>query len=188
MIERKSIAWPPDYIHRDQLEHEFAKLIWAKTQGLYCDAVYELSFDDRKFDILGLNEPLKVGEQIAENIRRLDCRNLPFQLASSIKWTFRKVGFDAVESDTKGIIVIHREPEFMTLEDTDCTAAQEGTRSEMNRQIQAAAEKFAIYSHCRRLVLLDFYGTALCESDIPPLLEGLSIPPVIDEVWRTTQL
>jgi hypothetical protein len=185
VIERKSIVWPPNYIHRHQLEHQFAESIWEKTRGLYRDAAYELSLDSREFDVLDRKDIQAGGNKIAEIISHLDPRDLPLHSSRPIKWSFRKVQPHEEGDQRTGIIVSHQRS--MMFEDTDDADARTGTSSEMKVQLAAAAAKFEGYLDCRRLVLLDFYGTDLCEDDIPLLLEGIAVPTIIDEVWRTVR-
>ena len=175
VIERKSIVWPPNYIHRHRLGHDFAELIWTKTHGLFQDAAYILTLNSREFDVLSRKVILEAGQEITDIIGRLEPTDLPVGSAKPIKWSFRKAQPGEEEDDRRGIIVTHMQP--MTFDDTDDADARTGT----SLQMEAAAAKFETYSHCRRLVLLDFYGTDLWEDDIPALLGGLTVPIVIDD-------
>jgi hypothetical protein len=183
VIERKSIVWPPNYIHRHRLEHDFAELIWKKTHDSFRDGAYKLTLNGREFDLLSSKVIQEAGQEIGDIVSRLNPTSLPIRSAKPIKWSFRRVQPGEEEDERPGVIVVHEQT--MTLEDTDDADARVGTSSEMKAQLEAAAAKFEGYSQCRRLVLLDFYGTNLWEDDIPVLLEGITIPIVIDEVWRT---
>lgn len=183
VIERKSIVWPPNYIHRHRLEHDFAESIWTKTHGRFDDSAYKLTLNSREFDVLSRKVIQEAGQEIGDIVSRLNPTNLPVRSLKPIKWSFRKAHPGEEDDGRKGIIVVHEQS--MTLEDTDDADARVGTSTEMRAQLEAAAAKFEGYSHCQRLVLLDFYGTDLWEDDIPVLLEGIAVPTVIDEVWRT---
>jgi hypothetical protein len=185
VIERKSIVWPPNYIHRHRLGHDFAELIWTKTHGLFRDAAYILTLNSREFDLLSRKVILEAGQEIADIIGRLEPTGPPVRSAKPIKWSFRKAQPGEEEDDRRGIIVTHMQP--MTFDDTDDADARKGTSLQMEAQLEAAAAKFDTYSRCQRLVLLDFYGTDLLEDDIPALLGGLTVPIVIDEVWRSVR-
>jgi hypothetical protein len=182
VIERKAVVWPPNYLHRHQLEHDFANTIWQNTQASYRDATYELSVNSREFDRLDRKQIQEVGNQIVSAIAELDPNQLPIRSRTPLRWSFRKVPAGELENESAGIIVSHQQS--MSLDDDDARA---GTTSQTQIQLEAAAAKFSNYSKCRRLVLLDFYGTDLGEDDIPGLLKYLTIPSEIDEVWRTVR-
>jgi hypothetical protein len=183
VIERKSIVWPPNYIHRHRLGHDFAELIWTKTHGLFRDAAYILTLDSREFDVLSRKVIMDAGQEIGGVIGQLEPTDLPVRSAKPIRWSFRTVHPGEEEDDRRGIVVTHMQP--MTLQDNGDAEARTGTSLQMEAQLEAASAKFETYSHCQRLVLLDFYGTDLWEDDIPALLEAIAVPIVIDEVWRT---
>lgn len=184
VIERKSVVWPHNYIHQHQLEHDFAKLIWQEVQGFFRDAAYRLSVDVREFRGMSGKKMKVAGHEIGEEVARLTPSDLPVRRAKPIHWSFRKA-FPEEFGERKGIVVIHEKR--MTFEDFDDGDAKVGTSSKMQFQINAAASKFERYATHQKLVLLDFYGDSLCEDNIRPLLEGISIPESIDEIWRTVR-
>jgi hypothetical protein len=185
VVERKSIVWPPNYIQRHRLEDDFAESIWAETGDLYRDAAYRLTVDGREFDVLSPTTVQKAGRDIGGRISHLDPTDLPINSANPIRWWFRKAQPGEPEVEQKGITVTLEDS--ITLEDMDGPDARGGTLLEMKAQLESAAAKFANYSQCHRVVLLDFYGSHLWEDDIPPLLKELSVPDVIDEVWRSVR-
>src|ERR1700733_4814995 len=183
VIERKSVVWPPNYIQRHRLGHDFAELIRTKTHGLFRDGAYTLNLNSRECDVLSSKVILEAGREIGDIVSHLKAADLPVRSAKPIKWSFRKASPGEEEEERPGITVIHEH--WMTLEDTDDADARAGTSLQMKTQLEAASAKFEGYSQCQKLVLLDFYGTDLWEDDIPVLLAGITIPGVIDEVWRT---
>lgn len=102
-----------------------------------------------------------------------------------IKWSFRKLqNGEEEDGQPDGIFVsLERSVSFEENDDN----ARVGTLAEMKAQLDAAALKFEGYLHCRRLVLLDFYGTDLGEDEVPGLLESIEVPMSVDEVWRTVR-
>jgi hypothetical protein len=150
---------------------------------LHFDVAYELTLDTREFDALSGNEVREAGQKVGDMVSRLDLTCLPKLFAAPIRWSIRRVQPGEYEDERTGIMVVQEQP--MMLENIDGAEAREGTVLQMKGQLEAAAAKFEGYSSCRRLVLLDFYGTDLWEDDIPALLKGMTIPVVVDEVWRT---
>jgi hypothetical protein len=75
-----------------------------------------------------------------------------------------------------------------TFEDFNRDEAIAGTAAAMERELAEAATKFIGYEAARKVVLLDFYGNELSEEDIPPLLERIVLPQVINEIWMTKQV
>jgi hypothetical protein len=183
VIERKSVVWPPNYIHRHRLGHEFADAIWKKTRGRFHDAAYVLTVNTGEFEQLSRKAIQDAAESIGEIIAGIDAGNLPVRRNAPIQWSCRLAYPGEEEEDRKGLTITQQQ--WMSFDDPDDSEAQSGTTTEIEVQLDAAAKKFEDYSGCQMLVLLDFYGEDIFEDDIPPLLKMIEIPPVIDEVWRT---
>ena len=125
------------------------------------------------------------GEVIAEEVSRLTPSDLPVRYTTPIAWSFRQVQPDEEEIPFKGIAVVHSK--LMSFEDTDREEALSGLPSQIQTQLDSAAAKFGNYLTHVKLVLLDFYCEDLSEEDVPPMMETISMPDNIDEVWRTTK-
>ncbi|SNT13800.1 hypothetical protein SAMN05421770_104338 [Granulicella rosea] len=185
VIERKSVVWPPNYLHRHQLEHDFANTVWQHTRGSYRDATYELSLNSREFDQLDRKQIHDIANQIAAAMARVTPEQLPIRSRTPLRWSFRKVPEGEQENQSPGIIVSHQQS--LSFDDPDDDSARAGTTSQIQSQLEAAAAKFNNYSECRRVVLLDFYGTEIGEDEIPELFKDVTIPNEIDVVWRTVR-
>jgi hypothetical protein len=183
VIERKSVAWPKSYLYRHQLEHEFANLIRENAKDLFRDAGYKLSVGTKEFRNLTSGHIRDAGKQIGQAISPLTPVDLPVRIANPITWSFREVFPGEEEETLKGIVVSLSGS--MAFGDSDREEAICGLPSQIQVQLDAAAAKFKEYARHVKLVLLDFYCNELWEDDVPPMMEKIVIPDVIDEVWRT---
>ncbi len=183
VIERKSVVWPPNYLHRHRLEHDFANAIWKNAGDLFRDASYKLTLDTREFDRLSHKQIQGASQEIGSALRRIRPEDLPVSETKPLKWKFRKTYLGEEDDQRNGIIIAHEMQ--MALDDFDHEDAKAGTASETQSQLNAAATKFVAYLNDRKLVLLDFYGDELSEDDIPALWGGIFVPVEIDEIWRT---
>lgn len=182
VIERKSVVWPPDYIHRHNLEHAFADAIWASTAGLYRDDCYQLTVSGKQMEQFKSSKVAEIAKEIGSVIASLPPSDLPVTRTRPVRWTFEKVDKEIHEGRT-GIVVEHTDPGH--LEDFLDDSAKAGTTAAISKELSDASKKFRDYLHAARVVLLDFYGTELWEDDIPPLMVNVSVPSNIDEVWRS---
>jgi hypothetical protein len=185
VIERKSVVWPRNYLHRHRLEHDFAAGIWKGLDGQFKDDSYRLTVYSREFERLGRKEIKVAAQEISAAIAQSSPSDLPIRRTMPLMWSLRKTYPGEDDSPRDGITVSHELTP--TFDDFDDAEATEGTALAIRAELETAAAKFGAYSNDRRLVLLDFYGDQLWEDDILPLVEGTSIPGEIDEVWRTVR-
>jgi hypothetical protein len=182
VIERKSVVWPPDYIRRHEIEHDFAKAMWDIASGCFQDACYELTICGLQAAADDNRTVKEIAHDIGSTIVRLPPSDLPLRGSSPVHWVFRQA--DVYEyGERKGIVVVHEDS--MSFEVVSDDIAKAGTTAAMQEQLAGASKKFESYSDARRVTLLDFYGTDLWEDDIPPLLPKVTIPPNIDEIWMS---
>jgi hypothetical protein len=185
VIERKSVTWPREYIHRHQPSHGFADTIGKKTSGLFLDAPYILKVKTRQLNQLSGKAIKEASETIGGIVAGLTPSDLPRRSKEPISWSLRKALPGEDQEERKGLTII--EKQSISFDDLDNEEAKVGTTAEINIQLRAAALKFEGNAGQRRLVLLDFYGEELTEDDIPLLFGGITIPEAIDEVWRTVR-
>ena len=65
-----------------------------------------------------------------------------------------------------------------------------GYAKEFNRWADNAAEKFAQYAHCRKLLLVQFFGDSslwMGDEEIVEIIKAADLPKMIDEVWVARQ-
>ena len=183
VVERKSVVWPPDYILRHQIEHDFANVIWQQTKDRFQDDCYELTVSAEelgKLDSRSVKQiALEIGSVLVGNPSSMPIRSL-----TPVPWHFHRANTYDDSGTRKGIVVIHEDP-MMALEDFNRDDAVVGTAAAMERELAEATPKFSGYEAARKVVLLDFYGNELCDEDVPLLLERISLPQAIDEIWMS---
>jgi hypothetical protein len=183
VIERKSVVWPSDFILKNRNEQAFAETIWEVTAGRYNDACYELIVSVREMEKFNTRTVKTIANEIGSVIAGLEPSRLPISGATPVNWVFGRANSDE-QGDRRGIVVIHQKN--ATFEDfLFDDSAKTGTASAIEKELGEASPKFDGYPGARRVVLLDFYGTALWEDDIPPLMLSVTVPANIDEVWMT---
>jgi hypothetical protein len=185
VIERKSVVWPKSYLYQHDLGHEFAGLIWKGAKGRFHEAGYKLSIRSDELRALSGKQVRDAGKQIGDAVSSLTPADLPIQRAQPIKWWLRVIEPGEEEQDFKGIAI--NEFGSMGLDDSKREEAVAGIPSEIQEKLNAAVEKFQKYEKQVKLVLLDFYSEDLWEDDIPPMMNQILIPEMIDEIWRTTR-
>jgi hypothetical protein len=183
VIERKSVVTPKSYIYQHQLEHEFADLIWRETGGLFQDAGYSLTVGIREVRNLTGAQMRSVAQAIGDRVAKLSPGDLPVNQEKPIRWSFRRLFSGEEEVERRGIVVTH--VRSMSFDDNDRDDALAELPTQLQAQLDAAAAKFNQYAQQTKVVLLDFYSEELWEDDVPPALEGIHVPGVIDEIWRT---
>jgi len=187
VIERKSVVWPPNYILRQQNEEDFAKVIWQQTKGQFQDDCYELTVSAQELGKLNSHTVKQIALKIGSILARKPS-SMPLRSSTPVPWYFRRANTYDDYGTRKGIVVIHEDPMMTTFEDFNLDEAIVGTAAAMERELAEAATKFIGYEAARKVVLLDFYGNELSGEDIPPLLERIVLPQVIDEIWMTKQV
>jgi hypothetical protein len=185
VIERKSVAWPADYIERHAAEHELTNLIARQAGDRFHDNCYVLELSDMDLEQLNVGGLKKVGKELGNVVAQLRKSDLPVRGKKPVRWAFRKAYFG--EHDGYFGIVISM-TKSMGRESVDASeSAKIGTASALRRRLEEAALKFSDYADARKVVLLDFYGTELDEEDIPPLLDRGAVPNSIDEIWMSVR-
>ena len=183
VIERKSVVWPTDYIRRHENEHAFAEAIWQTAGGWYQDACYELIVSGLQMDKLTSRKMvMTVAHDIASAIDPRRGLTVPRRGSVPVKWRFRRAGIYECEQP-KGIVVVY--DGNTSFADFSDETAKAGTVAAMQKQLDAASQKFENYPTVLRVVLLDFYGTQLEEDDILLLVPAVTIPQSIDKIWMS---
>lgn len=181
-IEHKRVVWPPYYILRHENEHAFAETIWQATRGHYGDGCWELGVSGKEMDSLDNRAVRRIAQSIGMTLVALTSAEVPVNRSMPVNWSFRRVGAHEHEGQN-GIVVSYQDS--TTFEDFFNDEAKHGTAKAMEVQLAAAAAKFEKYAEMRRVVLVDFYGRALHEEDIPALIGEITIPPNLDEIWMS---
>ena len=196
VIERKFIVWPKYHLRDHAKEHLLFDLVCKPLNGLFQDELYQLKVAEQSLKGKSENEVKGIASQIVAIVRlnpkaakswrgigrqepipwRLclfpgQDENAPeVGLGLSVEGKFRSV-------DTHGEIL------------KEIAVAKSGYIKELEHQAIKAAEKFAKYGHCQKLLLVQFFGDALAlqDKDITEVVQSARLPRAIDQVWVAEQ-
>ena len=196
VIERKSIVWPDPHLRDHAKEHLLFDLVCKPLNGLFQDELYQLKVAEQSLKGKSENEVKGIASQIVAIVRlnpkaAKSWRGIGRQ--DPIPWRLclfpgqdenaPKVGLGlSVEgkfrsADTHGEIL------------KEIAVAKSGYIKELEHQAINASEKFAKYNHCRKLLLVQFFGDALAlqDKDLTEVVQSARLPRAIDQVWVAEQ-
>ena len=199
VIERKAVAWPLDFFHSHSNEHNLFRYFIDFVDSLgnvFDDAAYLLRVSENSLRRKRKRDVKSIAEHIARNVvlNREECRSpLGMREDKPIVWGFGPALPHEIDERTPergiGIQIDGGFEDFMR-PDRDYKrrrdAALEGYGKEFGRAANDAAAKFHKYSSCRRVLLVQFFGShesGLTDSDFQELVERASVPERIDQVW-----
>ena len=198
VIERKSVVWPrEEYFSDHRNEHDLHDLFLDRIHSLgnpFTDSAYQLTVNARSLKGKKKREVGRFAEQIADIVLSDPITaKAPRGIGSRepIPWRFRPLSRgerdETVPETGIGLVVWEEaEPSEPSEVRERIETAKAGYASEFERSAQAAAEKFAKYSHCQKLFLVQFcgHGSAwLQDEDIVEIIKSAPLPEVIDQVW-----
>ena len=200
VIERKSVAWPrEEYFADHRHEHELASLVVDRIHtdnDSFAYSSFQLTLYTYALQGKKKRDIHDFASQIANHILSHQDAAKSLRGISSqqpIPWHFSRARFDDEEESapTVGCRITIRddEPDLeASLEEfrRRVAAARQGYAAEFVRCAEAAAEKFAEFAHCRRLFLVQFFGSVtnrVRDDDLVKIIRTAQIPDAIDEVW-----
>ena len=197
-IERKSIAWPQrgHLAHRRKEERLAERFVDAVRtgDGAFDNSSYRLVVGEdslRERDIRAVESAAEsIGSEVAS---RLDEAKPHGGLAGTepFNWDFGPLPAwerdDTTPVSGVGVTILGRDP----LEDASAflrhrEVTTAGYREEFQRAARAAGRKFADYSGCRRLFLVQFFGdtwSGPTDEEFKEIVAAAPIPEGIDQVW-----
>ena len=201
VIERKSVVWPSDHLRGHRNEHNLHDFFLNRVRSLgdpFTDSVYQLTVSAKSLRRKSKKEVQGFAEQIADKtlLDQFTAKS-PSGIFNQqpIPWRFRPLSpqeKDETVPDT-GIGLIVRE-DLVSFEQSEILqgteTAKAGYAKEFERLAKAAAEKFAKYSDCERLLLVQFYGDSSVWLDVEETIEiikSAQLPEMIDQVWLAGQ-
>ena len=200
-IERKSVVYPLDehYLGKHRNGHYFFDLFIEQlklrgcdfTDSLYQVVVHERDLNDRRQkEIPWIAE--QVAAAVARNWSRIDESFDGIGEKTPIPWEFRVVQPEERDyNDPECGIGILVNLERSLLESPEkIEELRQGYAAEFKNQAERAAEKFAGYLECRKLLLVQFFGESFSgvgNREIKRIVKSASLPEVIDEVWVARQ-
>ncbi len=193
VIERKSVAWPPDYFSSHSREHQIFDLAGELVKH-FDDGVYQLTInsdDLKEHDKRAVNGIASRIAQILES--DIERAKKGGRSSIPIRWSFRKLGeseLDARDIHLKtGVVVVIKEPWTTLFDDAwdqRISTERDGYAEQFARTVEKAAEKFENYlgTDYRRVLLIELYGgDTFSYEDMAQIVERARIPSEIDEVW-----
>ena len=201
VIERKSIAWPSgEYFADHRHEHQLANLVRDRihaVDGPFSGSLFQLTFPAAALKGKKKTEIHAAAGQIADRI--LSSRDAAksqrgVEGRQPIPWHFGLA--HSVDEDERPpgawfrVQVWDGGPDFGSSPDEfrrQRASTKEGYKAGFRRCTEAAAEKFAAYDHCRRVLAVQFFGSMadarVSDGDLIEIVRTAEIPAVIDEVW-----
>ena len=201
VIERKSIVWPSgnSTMAQHNREHELFKRFVHRLESsgyTFEDGLYVLTVWERDLKDLKGKEVVEVAERVAGTIIANRLKSGRFlggiSRRTPVRWEFRVVGpgerMDDVPEVGLGYTVnLDAHPLVSSAEIEEMT---KGYTREFERQTTAAKEKFTKYAHCRKLLLVQFFGEGsfwLGDGEAADIVRSAEVPEAIDEVWVARQ-
>ena len=197
-IERKAIAWPQrEHLAGRRKEQRFMERFVEAVQlggGAFEDSIYRLAVGEESLRDRTKREVESVAESIASVVAsRVREAKSQRGLAGTEPIVWRFGPMPAWERDETtpargvGVIVWGRDPlgdvsEFLRQREV----ARAGYWAELQRASKAATAKFADFSDCRRLFLVQFFGDLWHGPTDEEILELIVAAPIlenIDQVW-----
>ncbi len=197
VIEHKSVAWPPYHLCYHSNEHHLGELLFARLGGLFRDALYKMTFDPAYLN----GKSKKKIETIAEQILGTVLSNLPMAKSQSgigssvpVPWHLRPVSHrERNETYPEVGLGIFFESEGFQVDTPDkilLKKLKKGYAEEFERLANNAAEKFAKYDYCIKLLVVQFYGDGSSwveDEEIIEIIHSAKLPTLIDQVWVARQ-
>ena len=201
VIERKSVAWPSgEYFADHRHEHQLGSLVQNRIHAVddsFSESLFQLTLSALALKGRKKTEIRATAGQIADHI--LSSRDAAksqrgVRGQQPIPWHFGPARFVDEDERPPGawfrVQVEDVEPDFGSSPDEfrrQRASAKRGYAAEFLRCAEAAARKFAAYGHCRRVLVVQFFGSGMddrvSDDDLVEIVRTGEIPTAIDEVW-----
>ena len=190
VIERKSVVWPTTYLRDHSYEHEFDRHMRKLLGNEFRDAAYQLTVREASLKGKKQREVAQYAAQIVEEIlsRRTEAKSCGIGSREPIPWCFRPLASHELEYDEPrtGIrfTVIGKSSTAFD-KGADSESIKAGYAGEFQRTLEKAAPKFAEYTDCLKLLLVQFFGdsSSILDEDIIEIIKSARLPKVIDQIW-----
>ena len=190
VIERKSVVWPKGHISDHSKEHHLDEILFGRLRGRFRDAPYRITFNEVSLK----GKKKKEIEAIAEQISGTVLSNLPMAKSQSgigsslpVPWHLIPIShWERDETYPEVGLGIFFESEGFQADTRDKILPKKGYAQRFKREAKNAAEKFAKYDYCIKLLLVQFYGDGsvwLGDEEIIKIIQSAKLPTLIDQVW-----
>ena len=199
VIEHKSIVWPPAYFSDHDNEHLLGELVASSVGDLFKGSIYELKLFEKSLKSKKKREVEEFAEQIACILRSNEAQAKTQRGLSSKKplpWSFHaRSPMEIEEAGWKtGIVMTVSSGTWSDglaeILDSDDREARAGFTEQFEHAAENASGKFDEYSHCLKLLLVQFHGDSsftLDDEDVLEIVRSANLPAMIDQVWVARQ-
>ena len=198
VIERKCVAWPPDYFFNHSNEDEIFKRVVERLRGEFSDSLYQLTVKKESLSGKRKREVIDIAAHVARVVLKNPVRSKSeYGIGSQqpIPWRFRPLSFyerDESMPDSGVEVVIESGWDWSDLSQisTKREVAKAGYSGELSRLAKDAEKKFADYTGCLKILLVEFYGDEsswIGDDDFIGIIQSAQLPEVIDQVWVARQ-
>ncbi len=194
VIERKVFAWPPNFVRRHQLWHEFNKRFFAKMSDEFVDDVYAFEIADS--DIPGSKRKITelvndVTERILEHVSLIQGTGGIVCVNEPIEWKFHRLSeMDRGDYSGESGIVLRLMRPFQYYDEGQMTTAQTEIKAALSELIAGSAPKFDSFVDCLRVLIVEPYTDVLNVSTemLSQIIQGITVPMNIDQIWLAVQV
>ena len=199
VIERKSVAWPREFLRDHNNEHAIADDLLARLSGTYQDDFYVLTLRSASFVGQRMVHMREWAEQIANAILRDEDNSRTtrgIRGENPVPWRFRRANEFDRDYDTPDTGIEVRTwqddgPSFLDPSGwtTMITEATQGYKAELERLAASCGAKFAKYGNHIRLLAIEFHGDlwSLSEDALIEVVNSAELPNCVDQVWLGQQ-
>ena len=175
VIERKSIM-TPDYARSHGNFHALANHLSSLLGLHFPNCVRSIEIVDSTIGNKGKHEIRDIADQVSDRILNGETSG-----SSPVPWRLHQEYSEDYLGMRSGIYTIVSSELQTSVPDIEMAIA--GYVESLDKEAQKAAQQFERYSHCEKLLLLEFYGEYLSGPYIIKIIEESPVPDVIDQVW-----
>ena len=198
VVERKSVVWPPDHLSDHSNEHELFECIVDLLGDEFSDSLYKLTIREESLTGKKKREIKEIANRIADGVLAnagAAKSEHGIRSAEPMPWRFRALSFyerDDNMPDSGVGVVVESGWDWSDLSEISAKrdVAKAGYSEELDRLAKDAEKKFAKYTHCLKILLVEFYGDEsswIGDDDVIGIIQSAQLPKLIDQVWVAGQ-
>jgi len=186
VIERKSIAWPPDYAQRHHKDHWMSDVFLKELLGIRLDTLYELNLPSliNGTELELRPKAVEMAQQVRLHWPAIAAGSiLKSTPSSSFQWYFRKLpDFEKQDGEPDSGLKVSsfRTPTYVNASDPPTELGDM-----LEKIYRDCAKKFAAYSDTTRILVLDTFED-LRHNDAEwwqSIFDRYEPPNEINEIW-----
>ncbi|TET44164.1 hypothetical protein E3J62_11110 [candidate division TA06 bacterium] len=190
VIERKILVWPPDYVRRHNLEHEFSDLFISLVKGAFEEDLYALEVSTKYLcgDKQGVKDMARqIADKVLESVRHV-CSSKDISARCPLPWRFGRLPDFLRDESTpdKGVgVYFLGPPDLFEVDSIERSQARDGLSRQLQEVLVQVESKFGAYDDSLRVLILEVYGnnTCLSDSDVEDAICKAALPPCVSQIW-----